>query len=166
MGRAVVSYSLPNRSIRRQQDGPSIRESPSPTSGPMTASIQAPNRSPAWHFTVLFVFATALAGCAAIGQDSTRDVALFAEDTLISGEVLENSTACEVDATCYLRIEFADTSIVVLYGGGERPFPACTVSREVSDAAFLVQSGEVIDVVISRCASQGHYMRRLVRDTG
>lgn len=132
----------------------------------MTASIQAPNRSSAWHFTALFVFATALAGCAAIGQDSTRDADQFAEDTLISGKVLENSTACEVDAVCYLRIEFADTSIVALYGAGERPVPACTVSREVSDAAFPVQPGEVIDVVISRCASQGHYMRRLVRDTG
>ena len=132
----------------------------------MTASIQAPKRSPAWHFTALFVFATALAGCAAIGQDATRDAAPFAEDTLISGKVLENSTACEVDAICYLRIEFADTSIVALYGTGERPAPTCEISREVSNAAFLVWPGEVIDVVISRCASQGHYMRRLVRDTG
>jgi hypothetical protein len=71
-----------------------------------------------------------------------------------------------VDAICYLRIEFADTSIVALYGTGERPAPACEISREVSDAAFLVQAGEVIDVVISRCASEGHYIRRLVRERG
>ena len=134
----------------------------------MTKSSHAPNRGPTRHVSKPLVFAIAMAGCAAIGRDSTQgaDFTQFAEDTLISGKVLENSTACVVDAICYLRIEFADTSIVALYGTGERPAPACQISREVSDAAFLVQPGEVIDVVISRCASEGYYIRRLVRERG
>lgn len=108
----------------------------------------------------------ALAACAPNGPDSTQNASPFAEDTLISGVVRENSTACEVDAACYLRIEFADTSVVALYGTGERPAPACAISVEVSNAAFPVQPGEVVDVVISRCAEEGYYLRRLVRAPG
>ena len=104
-------------------------------------------------------FAVAAAGCVAPGEEGGRTPPdPFAEDVLIAGRVLENSTACEVDAVCFLRIEFADASVVALYGTGERPAPPCEISRDVSDAAFPVQNGEVISVVISRCADEGYYI--------
>ena len=118
------------------------------------------------HAPVWPVFAAALAGCAPTGRDSTYHPSAFAEDALISGVVLENVRACEVDAACYLRIEFADTAVVALYGTGKRPAPACAISVEVSNAAFPVRTGEVVDVVISRCADEGYHLRRLVRVTG
>jgi hypothetical protein len=68
-----------------------------------------------------------------------------------------------VDAVCHLRIEFADTTLVALYGTSERPAPASEIPLEVSDAAFRVEPGDAIDVVLSMCASEGRYIRRLVR---
>jgi len=111
------------------------------------------------------LFVIAASGCAAPGEGpwDGAELSRFAEDVLISGRVLENSTACIVDAVCYLRIEFADTSMVALYGTGERPAPLCEISREVSDVAFQVQPGEVISVVVSKCPPQRHYLRQLVR---
>jgi hypothetical protein len=109
------------------------------------------------------VFAVALCACAPAGGGSASDVEIttFVEDVLISGKVLQNSTACEVDAACYLRIEFADTSIVALYGTGERPALACEISRDVSDRAFQTPAGQMIAVVISQCGSDGYYLRQL-----
>ena len=107
-----------------------------------------------------------LAGCGSAGADATDRASPFTADTLISGVVLENVTACEVDAACSLLIEFADTSVVALYGTGERPAPACDISIEVSDAAFQVRPGEVVDVVISTCGEEGYYLQRLVRTAG
>ena len=118
------------------------------------------------HTAAWPVLAAALSGCAPTGRDLTYHPSAFAEDALISGVVLENVTACEVDAACYLRIEFADTAVVALYGTGERPAPACAISAEVSNAGFAVRPGEVVDVVISRCAEEGYHLRRLVRATG
>lgn len=80
-----------------------------------------------------------------------------------TGRVLENSTACTVDATCYLRIEFADTTLEALYGTGERPTPPpCTIAAEVSDAAFEVVVGDVVEVVVSPCGDEGHFLERVV----
>lgn len=107
-----------------------------------------------------------LAGCGSAGADATDRPSPFTAYALISGVVLENVTACEVDAACFLLIEFADTSVVALYGTGERPAPACDMSTEVSDAAFQVQPGEVVDVVISTCGAEGYYLQRLVRAAG
>jgi len=107
-----------------------------------------------------------LTACGQVGQDSMRASSTFVEDTLISGIVLENVTACEVDATCYLRIEFADTAIVALYGTGERPALPCPTTVEVSNAAFAVRPHETVEVVISRCAKEGYYLRRLVPVAG
>ena len=97
------------------------------------------------------LLALALSACGSAGGDADDDAELspFIEGTLISGRVLENSTACVVDALCYLRIEFADTTIVALYGTGERPAPQCEITSEVSDAAFQVESGDIVDVVVS-----------------
>jgi hypothetical protein len=77
----------------------------------------------------------------------------------VAGLVLK---ACTVDAACHLRIEFSDTTIVALYGTGERPAPAREIPQDVSGAAFG-EPGDVIDVVLSMCASEGRYIRRLVR---
>lgn len=117
--------------------------------------------------SVWLFFVAVASGCAGSGE-RPRDgpeLSEFAEDALISGRVVENSTACVVDAVCYLRIEFADTLMVALYGTGERPAPGCEISREVSDLAFEAQPGEVISVVVSKCDSDRHYMRELVRGT-
>ncbi len=124
-----------------------------------TAWSMTPSRSvAAWPVLVAALWACAPPGGGAAGD---VEVSSFAEDAVVSGRVLENSTACEVDAVCYLRIEFADTSIVALYGTGERPAPACEISRGVSDVAFGVSPDEVITVVVSRCGSDGYYLRQL-----
>lgn len=83
-----------------------------------------------------------------------------------SGRVLENSTACVVDAVCHLRIAFADTSIVAVYGSGERPPSDCETPTGVSDLAFQAQGGDLVEVVISKCASGGHYLQQLVLPDG
>ena len=62
--------------------------------------------------------------------------------------------------------DHAPKTIVAVYGMGEGPAPACEISLEVSDAAFRVEPGDVIDVLISVCASQGHYLRKIVRNAG
>jgi hypothetical protein len=108
------------------------------------------------------VFVTLLSACTSRG-DNGVELSEFLDDTLISGRVVENTKACTVDAACHLRIEFADTTILALYGTGERPAPACEIPREVSDAAFGVEAGDVIDVVVSMCGLEGRYVRRLVR---
>lgn len=109
------------------------------------------------------VLALAASGCWAPSEESPPDpTSLFVEDVMISGRVLENVTACEVDAVCFLRIQFADTSVLALYGTGERPPPPCTMSTEVSDTAFGARPRDVISVVISRCGDEGHYIRQIV----
>ena len=116
--------------------------------------------------TLALACATILVACSSGSTGSKSDAVLspFVEDTPISGRVLENSTACEVDAACYLRIEFADTSLVALYGTGERPAPECEMSREVSNVGFQVEPGEIVTVVVSMCGSDGYYLRELDRD--
>lgn len=117
------------------------------------------------HGVVLLLNALALSGCVSGGGDSETDSALsrFEEGPVISGRVLENSRACEVDAVCYLRIEFADTTVVAVYGTGERPAPPCTMTVEVSDVAFQVEPGAMIDAVILKCDGEGHYLQSIQR---
>lgn len=107
----------------------------------------------------------ALFGCSGPGQDGL-ELSPFAEDVLSSGSVLENSTACVVDAVCYLRIEFADASIVAVYGSGERPANDCRTPSAVSDVAFQVEDGDRVDVVVSRCSAVGYFLRQLARTNG
>lgn len=91
------------------------------------------------------------------------ELSAFVEDSLISGQVLENTTACEVDADCLLRIEFADMAVVAIYGTGERPAPDCSIPVTVSDMAFGLAPGDTIDVVLTTCGDEGYYLRRLDR---
>lgn len=114
------------------------------------------------------VLAVVLCTCGPPAEDfgSSPGLSRFAADTLVSGRVLENVTACDVDANCYLRIEFADTSIVALYGVGERPAPSCEIPRRVSDAAFRVERGEIIRLEVAMCGGDGLYIRHITREVG
>ena len=96
-------------------------------------------------------------------QPDGRDamISAFEEGAISSGRVIENSTACEVDAVCYLRIEFADTTIAAVYGTGERPAPYCEISMDVSNLAFRVPVGARVDVVVSRCRTEGLYLSEI-----
>lgn len=107
-----------------------------------------------------------LSACGSPGGDGpdASEVSQFREGAPITGRVVENSTACEVDAVCYLRIEFSDTTIVGVYGTGERPAPPCEIPIEASDAAFQVEVGRLINIVISSCAGEGYYVERVIRD--
>lgn len=89
----------------------------------------------------------------------------FQEDTLLIGRVVENRTDCVVDADCALTIAFSDTTISALYGTGERPAPPCEIEREVADAAFDVEPGDVVRVIVARCGDEGHFLRRIEADS-
>ena len=105
-----------------------------------------------------------LSACASGGGDSsTAPLSVFSEGALVTGRALENVTACEVDAVCYLRIQFADTTMRAIYGTGERPPPPCPISVEVSDAAFAVEAGDVLEVAITACPDEGMFLERIVR---
>jgi hypothetical protein len=75
----------------------------------------------------------------------------FREGELITGRVVENLTACEVDAICSLQLTFSDTTILAIYGTGERPEPTCQSPVGVSNVAFTLKPGELVDVVVESC---------------
>lgn len=77
---------------------------------------------------------------------------------LLRAQVSENVTACEVDAVCYLVLQLSDTTIVALYGTGERPAPPCPISKEVSDVAFGVGAGDVVEVRVTNCEGEGYFI--------
>jgi hypothetical protein len=58
------------------------------------------------------------------------------------------------DAVCYLRAAFADTTILGVYGSGERRAP-CSIPGQVYDRAFRSEVGDLVDVRLARCASAG-----------
>lgn len=74
---------------------------------------------------------------------------------LVVGRVVDNVTACEVDATCSLRIAFADTTVTGVYGTGERPAPPCEIARGVSDLAFTLRPGDRVRVDLRPCGDEG-----------
>ena len=76
----------------------------------------------------------------------------------VSAQVLENVTACEVDAVCFLRLRIAGHTVTAIYGTGERPAPPCPVSTEVSDVAFGLEEGEVVEVLLHDCGSEGYFI--------
>ena len=95
------------------------------------------------------IFGLAVSACADPPAESSSDddpVSSFVLDAVATVSVLENVPACEVDAACYLRLQFADTAVIALYGTGERPAPPCRMTTEVSDVAFRVLEEEMIEV--------------------
>lgn len=109
------------------------------------------------------VLVAAASACVPGGGEPAEDLSEFTVDSLVSARVVENGTGCIVDADCYLRLQFADTSIYALYGAGERPAPPCEIPQAVSDVAFQVGRGETVDVVVSVCGPEGHYVEHLAR---
>ena len=108
------------------------------------------------------VIATILSACSPSGESAPSPaLSSFAADALIVGRVLENTTACVVDAVCYLEVQFADTTVTVVYGTGERPAPTCSAQAGSVDGAFEVEPGDVIDVIVGECGGLGYILRQL-----
>jgi len=78
---------------------------------------------------------------------------------MITGRVTENVTACEVDADCFLAIEFSDTVVTAIYGTGERPRPPCVIPVRITDMGFSRTPGELVRVEIGRCEGEGYFIR-------
>ena len=86
----------------------------------------------------------------------------FAPGAALRARVVENVTACTVDATCYLTLRLADTTIQATYGHGERPAPPCPISVEVSDLAFELEEGDAVEVELEPCEA-GYVLQGLRR---
>lgn len=69
--------------------------------------------------------------------------------------VAENITACVVDAICSLRLEFADTTVRAVYGGGDQDGPPCPIDTSASDAAFSAEVGDIVEVSFMECEELG-----------
>lgn len=108
----------------------------------------------------LLLITLLVAACARPGEEE-GELSRFAVDASLAGRVVENSTACIVDATCFLRISFADTSIAALYGTGDVGEPPCIIERAVSDEAFGIGHGTMVLVTLSACGSEGYYLREI-----
>jgi hypothetical protein len=103
-----------------------------------------------------------LAGCAPAGTHTADvDLSPFVADTPLNARIVENSTACIVDAVCFLRLEFADTTIEAIYGTGERPAPPCDIDRDASTAAFRAAAGDIVRVAVTPCAPHGFMLQQL-----
>jgi hypothetical protein len=107
------------------------------------------------------VGAAAAALVAACVQTPDRGLTPFAFDTPVTGEVLENSTACTVDAYCTLRVAFADTVVEVIYGSGEGAATPCLVPASASDTAFVSEPGTRVQVRVEDCGRSGAYLRAI-----
>lgn len=103
-----------------------------------------------------------LAGCAPAGtRTADGDLSPFVADTPLNARIVENSTACIVDAVCFLRLEFADTTVDAIYGTGEQPAPACDIPREASTAAFQAAAGDLVRVAVTLCAPHAFMLQQL-----
>ena len=96
------------------------------------------------------------------GGGAGEALSTFRQDELVTGRVIDNSTACQVDAICSLELAFADTSIIAIYGTGMRQAPPCQSPAEVTNVAFAVARDELVDVVLGTC-EDGLSIQRLVR---
>ena len=96
------------------------------------------------------------------GGGAGEALSTFRQDELVTGRVIDNSTACQVDAICSLELAFADTSIIAIYGTGMRQAPPCQSPAEVINVAFAVARDELVDVVLGTC-EDGLSIQRLVR---
>lgn len=114
-----------------------------------------------WMVPTVMVAAMTIAGACARAPDDAVRRSRFEVGQPIQGRVVENVPACEVDAPCYLSIEFADTAVVALYGLGDRDPPPCEIEREVSNVAFGLRVGDPIRVVLSPCGTEGYFLSRV-----
>ena len=96
------------------------------------------------------------------GGGAGEALSTFRQDELVTDRVIDNSTACQVDAICSLELAFADTSIIAIYGTGMRQAPPCQSPAEVTNVAFAVARDELVDVVLGTC-EDGLSIQRLVR---
>ena len=103
-----------------------------------------------------------LAGCApAAPRSADVELSPFVADTPLNARIVENSTACIVDAVCFLRLEFADTTIEAIYGTGEHPAPPCDIPGDAATAAFRATAGDIMRVAVTSCAPHGFMLRQL-----
>jgi hypothetical protein len=103
-----------------------------------------------------------LAGCAPAGtRTADVDLSPFVADTPLNARIVENSTACIVDAVCFLRLEFADTTIDAIYGTGEHPASPCDIPRDASTAAFRAVVGDIVRVAVTPCAPHRFRLQQL-----
>lgn len=124
-------------------------------------SLQALNRrGVAVLATTMVVGACSPAGQG--GPDAT-ELSAWGVDSLLQARVVENVTACAVDADCFLRLEFADTILVARYGTGERPAPPCPISAGVSDAAWSLAADDLIQVRLHDCGAEGYFIEEIAR---
>lgn len=92
-----------------------------------------------------------------------RALSTFREGAPSTARLVANVTACTVDATCYLTLELADTTIDAAYGAGEGPAPPCSIPVAVSDIAFQLRAGDTVDVTIARCGDEGLFVEEIAR---
>ncbi len=100
----------------------------------------------------IVVAVLALSACAKEGS-FTPDP--FEKGVSVTAVVSENVTACVVDAVCTLRLDFADTTVVAVYGTGDRDGQGCEIDTQVSDVAFELSPGIPVAVVLLECAGVG-----------
>jgi len=62
----------------------------------------------------------------------------------VQGAVAENNHSCDVDAVCFLRLLAGGQDVRVVYGI-ERGWNGCRLGKRVSDAAWPVKVGAVIE---------------------
>ncbi|NNF12812.1 MAG: hypothetical protein HKN72_06305 [Gemmatimonadetes bacterium] len=127
----------------------------------MTASTRGGTGRP-FHAAVCVAVVAATGACGSSPQgDPQPVVSPFAEGQLVRASVRENVTACEVDAVCYLVLQYSDTTIMAIYGTGERPAPPCSISVETSDVAFGTSRGDVVQVRVSECEGEGLFIEEI-----
>jgi hypothetical protein len=104
--------------------------------------------------TALVVIAAAGCGEADPGA-SPSSLSGFRVGQVGTARVVENVSACVVDGVCSLTLEYSDTTVVAVYGGGERAAGACPIGIEVSDAAFALEEGDEAEVLLGECEELG-----------
>ena len=115
---------------------------------------------------VRFVALLAVAGVASCAErvdrpQGTAGLDDFATGVAVGARVMDNVTACVVDAVCTLELQFADTSVVVVYGSGERPQDSCSTPREASDVAFGLGGGDMVSVELTACSEHRLVLARV-----
>lgn len=119
-------------------------------------------RARRYRAPLAFAALTLLVACGSPpNPDPPPGLSPFAPGVLLRAQVSENVTACEVDAVCYLVLQLSDTTIVAVYGTGERPAPPCPISTEVSDAAFGADAGDVVEVRVTNCEGEGYFINEI-----